>query len=39
MRTEQYGPAGTSWTVQVWRFTVLKAEQIPVGLKFPAKSL
>jgi beta-lactamase regulating signal transducer with metallopeptidase domain len=39
MRTEQYGPAGSSWTVRVWRFTVLKAEQIPIELTIPAKSL
>jgi beta-lactamase regulating signal transducer with metallopeptidase domain len=38
MRTEQYGPSGTSWTIRVWRFTVLKPEQIPDGLKVPAKS-
>jgi len=38
MRTEQFGPAGASWTIQVWRFTVLKPEQIPAGLKVPAKS-
>jgi beta-lactamase regulating signal transducer with metallopeptidase domain len=39
MRTEQFGPAGASWTVRVWRFTMLKAEEVPVGLKNPAKSL
>jgi beta-lactamase regulating signal transducer with metallopeptidase domain len=39
MRTEQFGPAGASWTVEVWRFTMLKAEQIPAGLKNPSKSL
>jgi len=39
MRTEQFGPAGASWTVQVWRFTMLKAEEVPVGLRNPAKSL
>jgi hypothetical protein len=39
MRTEQFGPGGASWTVQVWRFTMLKAEQVPAGLKNPAKSL
>ncbi|MFZ0802255.1 MAG: M56 family metallopeptidase [Terriglobales bacterium] len=38
MRTEQFGPAGASWTIQVWRLTVLKPEQIPAGLKVPAKS-
>lgn len=38
MRTEQFGPSGASWTIRVWRFTVLKPEQIPVGLKVPAKS-
>jgi hypothetical protein len=39
MRTEQFGPSGASWTVRVWRFTMLKAEQIPVELTLPAKSL
>jgi len=39
MRTEEFGPAGASWTVRVWRFTMLKAEEVPVGLKNPAKSL
>jgi beta-lactamase regulating signal transducer with metallopeptidase domain len=39
MRTEQFGPEGESWTVRVWRFTVLKAEQVPAGLKNPSKSL
>lgn len=39
MRTEQFGPSGASWTVQVWRFTVLKAERIPVELTIPSKSL
>jgi beta-lactamase regulating signal transducer with metallopeptidase domain len=38
MRTGQFGPSGASWTIRVWRFTVLKPEQIPVGLKVPAKS-
>jgi beta-lactamase regulating signal transducer with metallopeptidase domain len=39
MRTEQFGPGGASWTVEVWRFTMLKAEQIPAGLRNPSKSL
>jgi len=39
MRTEQFGPSGASWTIRVWRFTVLKPEQIPVELNNPAKSL
>jgi beta-lactamase regulating signal transducer with metallopeptidase domain len=39
MRTEQFGPSGPSWTVRVWRFTVLKAEQIPLELTIPSKSL
>ena len=39
MRTEQFGPAGSSWTVRVWRFTLLKAEQIPIDLTIPSKSL
>ncbi|MGA7380750.1 MAG: M56 family metallopeptidase [Terriglobales bacterium] len=38
MRTEQFGPGGASWTIQVWRLTVLKPEQVPAGLKVPAKS-
>lgn len=38
MRAEQFGPSGISWTIRVWRFTVLKPEQVPVGLKLPAKS-
>ncbi len=38
MRTEQVGPEGASWTIRVWQFTVLKPEQIPAGLKVPAKS-
>jgi bla regulator protein blaR1 len=39
MRTEQFGPSGEALTVQVWSFTMLKFEQIPAGLKNPAKSL
>jgi hypothetical protein len=39
MRTQQYGPAGSGWSIQVWRFTVLKAEQIPLELNIPSKSL
>lgn len=39
LRTEQYGPAGSSWTFHVWRFTMLKAEHIPIELTIPAKSL
>lgn len=38
MRTQQFGPDGTSWTIRVWQFTVLKPEQVPAGLKDPAKS-
>jgi len=38
MRTEQFGPSGESWTIRVWRFTVLRPEQIPVELNNP-KSL
>jgi beta-lactamase regulating signal transducer with metallopeptidase domain len=38
MQTEQFGPGGASWTIRVWRFTVLKPEQIPAGLKVSAKS-
>jgi beta-lactamase regulating signal transducer with metallopeptidase domain len=39
MRTEQFGPSGARWTIRVWRFTVLKPDQIPVELNYPAKSL
>jgi len=39
MRTEEFGPSGSSWTVRVWRFTMLKAEHIPIELTVPAKSL
>ncbi len=39
MQTQQFGPQGASWTVRVWRFTVLKAEQIPLELTIPSKSL
>jgi hypothetical protein len=38
MRTREVGPEGASWTIRVWQFTVLKPEQIPAGLKVPAKS-
>jgi beta-lactamase regulating signal transducer with metallopeptidase domain len=39
MRTEQFGPSGASWTVRVWRVTMLKADHIPIELTIPAKSL
>jgi beta-lactamase regulating signal transducer with metallopeptidase domain len=38
MRTRIVGPEGASWTIRVWQFTVLMPEQIPAGLKVPAKS-
>lgn len=39
MRTEQFGPAGPNWMIQVWRFTVLKADHIPLELTISSKSL
>jgi len=39
MRTTQLGPDGENWTVQVWRFSMLKAGQIPIELIIPSKSL
>ena len=39
MRTAEFGPLGANWTIQVWRFTMLRDEQIPIGLKLPSKSL
>ncbi|MGO9126961.1 MAG: M56 family metallopeptidase [Terriglobales bacterium] len=39
MRAEQFGPSGTSWTIRVWRLTVLTPEEIPVDLNLPAKSI
>jgi beta-lactamase regulating signal transducer with metallopeptidase domain len=39
MHGEQFGSSGASWMVYVWRFTLLRPEQVPIGLRIPAKSI
>jgi len=39
MQTQQWDPASGTWKVSVWHFTVLREDQIPAGLRLPAKKI